>query len=133
MRNPCFMGCEPRDGEDETFFVYVVADMTSYGHTVDAHTLRAYPEDWPSTLAVREEGRDFGCWHSKFCPDGELTTFDPSDCRKITRQEFEQADEAMWPTITDELTSAAPAMAIYVLDPHHLSPVKVWDSVEGDT
>lgn len=131
MRHPCHMNCEPRGDADERFFVYIAADITSYGHTVDAHTRERYPEDWPRTLAIREDGRDFGCWHSPLCPDGELCAFSPQLCREIAREEFERADAEGWPQVRDDLTSAAPAFAIYTFGEGGIS--KIWDSVEGDT
>lgn len=132
MRHPCFMGCEPRGDDDERFFLVAHADLTIYGHTVDAHTREKHPEDWPLTLGMRERGREFACWHSRACPDGELGGTDLAVCVEIDRAAFEQADEQNWPYLEDALTSATPSSSVYVLDPTTMEATKIWDSIEGD-
>lgn len=130
MKHSCYMGCDPTGEPDERFLLVGHADLTIYGHTVDAHTREKFPEDWPLTVALREQGREFACWHSWACPEGELGANDLSSCVEIDREAFERADEQGWPKLPDALTTAAPSSAIYVFDADSIT--KIWDSIEGD-
>jgi hypothetical protein len=129
----CFMGYDPAEGhEQEKFYVMRMLELTIYGHTVDAWTQRDYPEDWPLTLAGREAGREFACWHSNCCHDGEIGTNPVEAIQEITWEEFEEARGNGWPYLPDQpVTTYAPVSAVGYIDDDG-EVVWSWDSLAGD-
>jgi len=130
----CFMGYDPAEGyEDEKFYVMNMREGTIYGHTVDHWTQRDYPEDWPYTLAGRRAGREFACWHSVMCPDGEIGSNPIDAIRPISFSAFVFAMNERWPQQTSApLTTLAPMSAVGEIDPESGKIVWVWDSLRGD-
>jgi hypothetical protein len=119
-------------GDGERFYVVVMQELTIYGHTTDQHTQAKYPEDWPRTLEGRAQGTEFGCWHSQWCPDGELGYQDARGLREITHAEFMEADENDWPEQLDSpLTQEGPVIAVGYVDDDGKA-VMTWDSIHGD-
>jgi hypothetical protein len=129
----CFMGYDPaEDHENERFYVMRMYELTIWGHTVDHWTRRDYPEDWPYTLAGRKHGREFACWHSVACPDGEIGTNDTGVIEEITFEQFAEAAGNKWPHLTDEpVTTEAPASAVGWIDDKGEVHWE-WDSLRGD-
>lgn len=119
-RTACMMGCEPPEGGgDETCYISVFPELTVYGHTTDAHTQARYPEDWPLTIIGRERGREFGCWHSVMCPEGELSSAEMETLRVITFEQFDRARTEGWPEQPIDgggFTSISPILATATID-----------------
>jgi hypothetical protein len=128
--NGCFMGCDPSPDSEERFFVMGLQEFTIYGHTVDRWTRENYPEDLPHVEQGNREGRQWACYHSPACPDGELGTNDARALIEITYDDFVAANEAGWPHLP-LVTTAAPAVAIFVPDDEG-NLVKHWDSLRGN-
>lgn len=98
--------------EGESFYVMAFAELTIYGHTIDGYIKAKYPhDDWPHILASRRDGREFGCWHSQACTEGESGSNPVSALRPITYEAFMQAAEQGWPYVAD-LTTLAPVAAV---------------------
>jgi hypothetical protein len=128
------MRCSPPEGGgSEKFYVVVFQELTIYGHTIDAYTQEQFPEDWPLTVELRRADREWGCWHSIACPEGEIGSQDCAHIREITYDTFVQAREAGWPESAEPLTVpyGTPIAAFGTIDEHGKF-VWVWNSLEGD-
>lgn len=130
----CFMGYDPAEQhEDEKFYVMNMQELTIYGHTVDHWTRRDYPEDWPLTQEWRRNSREFACWHSVACPDGEIGTNPAEALLPITFEAFEFALGESWPHLADiPPTTLAPVSAVGHVDETTGRIVWDWDSLRGD-
>lgn len=126
----CFMGCDPSPGSKEKFFLMGLREFTIYGHTVDAWVRENYPEDLIHIERGNREGRQWACYHSPACPDGELGTNDARALLEITYEDFVAAQESAWPHLPFTTTDA-PAAAVYSLDESG-NVISAWNSLQGD-
>lgn len=128
----CFMGYLPGEDVGERYYVMVMQELTIYGHTVDAATKAQYPEDWPHTLRLRENGLEFACYHSNACHDGEIGSNPAQGLREITREEFIEAWDNGWPELADSpITMEGPLASVGYIDAQGVLR-KTWDSLHGD-
>jgi hypothetical protein len=140
----CLMGQDPpAGGGAERFYVLVMQELAIYGHTVDAWTAAHYPEDVPQIEAARANGREFGCWHSAWCPDGEIGSQDARELVQVDYGDFVAAKRHHWPDLAKAgvpVTREGAAIVYLAPDPegelHH--PIvgrvrQVWSSLDEDT
>lgn len=111
----------------ERFWVLAYPDLTVYGHSVDRWTRKHYPEDMEATRQMHLNGRDFGCWHSVVCPEGELGSNPVFMLRRITKDEYEAAEEGGWP-FDSKLTTDQPSVSIHVVENGEW--VEIYNSLE---
>lgn len=113
----CFMRCQPtlEDQTGERFYVMAMIELTIYGHTIDRFTREHYPDDWHHTMQLREQGIEWGCWHSVAASDGEIGSNRVDGLRPILFETFAQARDQGWP-YDNRLTTLAPVAAVGFLD-----------------
>jgi len=127
----CFGGYDPDANPDaERFYINPLADLTIYGHTIDGWLREHEPGDLEPTRQLRIHGREFACWHSLWCPSGELGSNAVENLRAISYKQFKEAQEAGWP-FNAELATTTPAVTIAYLDRETGDWSKIYESTEG--
>lgn len=81
----------------ERYYALVWDGLLIYGHTVDAWWQEFYPEDGPGIESSRARGREWACWHSPQCPEGELGSNPMAALIEIDYEQYAKARELAWP------------------------------------
>jgi hypothetical protein len=130
----CLTGVDPDAGaaEGERFWIMRMYETTIYGHTIDRHTRRHYPEDWPLTANARTRGWEFACWHSTDSPEGEIGSAPTDALQPITYEQFSNAATIGWPHLQDEPVTTEQAKQAFGYLDRNGDLVITWDSLRGN-
>lgn len=132
MNQVCFMACQPidEDWDNEKFYVVAFPELTIYGHTIDRFTKEHYKSDWPHVAKGRLQGMEWGCFHSRACPDGEVGSQPIEICVETPPEIFWKARQDRWPE-ADFITTPDPIARIFG-DDGTGKLTELWNSQDGD-